>query len=1347
MARQLSRKGDIGFSAISVVGGLISPDKIAQIAATSPNAKTAESYACPKGTSLRDEIARYFRIGQAEWQSFSRTEAPNFEQCTTFAKALLEGAFGFQSLQKARPHHEDGHTYNITLEGKSGRIPIVVAPPATDETQDAFKVAYSQFGDAGGGRTKRRPDALLQEWLNASEPALWGLVFAGDRLRLLRDNASFTRPAYIEADLGAIFRDEMFADFTALWLLIHGTRFGNEGAPVTDCALERWREEGVESGSAARERLRENVEEALLSLGQGFLEGNPELREKLDSGTLSDQLWFEQLLRIVYRLIFTAVTEERDLLHEPDAKPVIRKLYAEGYSFAHMRERSTRRTLRDPHGDVWEGARILFRALDKGEAKLGLPALGGIFDESLTPDLNESRIANKHFLNAIYRLSFIQDEKTRVRINWRDMATEELGSVYEGLLELVPTRTNHGRDFAFAGGDEARGNARKTSGSYYTHDSLVQALLDSSLDPLLDRAEANGGAQAILDLTVIDPACGSAHFLLGAARRMAERVAKIRDSENPDFQHALRDVVRRCIYGVDRNPMAVELAKVALWIEAVEPGKPLGFLDANVRCGDSLLGVLNLEVLRHGIPDAAYKNLTGDSKTIARDLGRKNSAEREGQATFEFAGGSGSLPPPPPIGALALKLREMPEDTPRQITAKAKAFEAFEADDNLSKWRSAADIYIAAFLTPKSEDTAAELVPTSGQVWEILTGAGGKGALAKNAAFVSHEARAFHWPLEFPDIMARGGFNLAIGNPPWERIKLEEKEFFASRAPDIAAAKGKANRQKLIDALSGAEIGSPERKLYQDFLWEKRKAEAFSEFVRLSGDELGRFKRTGTGDVNTYALFAEHFSELHCKNGQAGVIVPTGIATNETTAPFFDFLVSEHKVVSLFSYSEIKAWFPGTKDNQSFCLLTLGSSEVAEFCFKIEQSSDSLDPRRRFQFSPSQVLKINPNTRTAPVFRSQADAEVTAKVYANTPVLIDENLGSSGNPWVLSFVRMFDMSNDSSLFRTASQLEANGLNRDGADWVAAGVEPKQSSLAAEGAGAGTLDLRDAAPREPKRYVPLYEAKMVTYFDNRWGYYPDGAEDDTRALPRPSLEEKEEASYDISPRVWVERGAVEQKLNEKGWSRNWMIGHRGLTNNTNERTFITSIIPRRGAGNSFPIWIVDSSIPADKIACLYSNSTSLVVDFVARNKIGGTNLNLFYLKQFPFFPPDFYNAQRRDFIKSRTIELAYTNHSMASFARDLGYQGNPFIWNEDRRSHLRAELDAFFARAYGLGRDDLRFILDPSDAKGADYPSETFRVLRDKEVREYGEYRTARLILTAWDQFERDGTFKELGLTS
>jgi hypothetical protein len=313
VARHLKRAADIGLAAINVEGGLISPEKLAEIAATTPDAKAAADYHCPKGTSLRDEITRYFRIGQAHWQAWSRIDRPTVTQTAAFAKTLLQEAFGFDILKGPADHLADGHRYRIAWEAKGDRVPIVVAAPIWNENGkavEAFTKALPEFGDGlSDGLARRSSIALLQDWLNTNPECIWGLVFAGDRVRLMRDNASFTRPAYIEADLGAIFRDEMFADFTAVWLLIHSTRFGAQGAPAGDSPLERWREAGERAGTAARERLRGSVEDTLLALGQGFLDANPGLRAKLDDQSLSMHIWFEQLLRVVYRLIFLAVAE------------------------------------------------------------------------------------------------------------------------------------------------------------------------------------------------------------------------------------------------------------------------------------------------------------------------------------------------------------------------------------------------------------------------------------------------------------------------------------------------------------------------------------------------------------------------------------------------------------------------------------------------------------------------------------------------------------------------------------------------------------------------------------------------------------------------------------------------------------------------------------------------------------------------------------------------------------------------------------------------------------------------------------------------------------------------------
>jgi len=1275
MARHSRKQSDIGFSAISVVGGLISPDKIAQIAASAPDAKTAESYSCPKGTNLRDEIARYFRIGQAEWQSYSRIDAPTFQQTATFAKSILHEVFGFEELKGPKTHTDDGHSFTIALEAKDGRVPVVVAPPSSEDGQDAFKIAYAELGDNSGGRAKRRPDALLQEWLNACDPALWGLVFAGDRLRLLRDNASFTRPAYIEADLGAIFRDEMFADFTALWLLIHATRFGNEGTPVTDCALERWREEGVESGTAARERLRENVEEALLSLGQGFLDGNPELRAKLDSGALTSQAWFEQLLRIVYRLIFLAVTEERDLLHDPEAKPGTRKLYSEGYGFAHMRERSTRRTQRDPHGDAWEGARILFRALDKGEAKLGLPPLGGIFDERLTPDLNEAKIANKHFLNVIYRLSFVQDDKTRVRINWRDMATEELGSVYEGLLELVPTRTNHGRDFTFAGGDEARGNARKTSGSYYTPDSLVQALLDSALDPVLDKAEANGGVEAILDLTVIDPACGSAHFLLGAARRMAERVAKLRDSENPDFQHALRDVVRRCIYGVDRNPMAVELAKVALWIEAVEPGKPLGFLDANIRCGDSLVGVFDLEEIRKGIPDDAFKYVKGDDKSTCKELLRKNKSEREGQGTFDFAGGSGSLPPAPPISASVLAARCMPEDTPKQIAQKVKAFQDLASDEEFSRWKHAANLYISAFLSPKALEVERH-VPTTADVWRAISDDRIPISLLEVSDQIAKNLRVFHWSLEFPDVMSTGGFSAIIGNPPWEKLTLFEREFFSSH-PEISLESNAAKRKKRVAELFKRD---PQQKL--DWENAQRAIEAQSNFMRASG----RYPGTAVGDLNLYALFTELATQLSKPDGWSGLVLKSVMFTGSTWRVFTDQVITSGRLRAVYDFKNWENLFDGVGYHERFCLAALSSpnsSRPLRLAVSLTNPNQLSSPERVLEIDREFPRLVNPDSGTLPQCETPEEIETLSRVAKRFPTI-------SNSKWDVRYSRGLDMTADAHLMVDREHLEAEGYSLVG-NWFCRGSE---------------------------KFAPVYEGKFIQQYNHRFATF-DGIERERRfgvkaATNRPSSSEMRRLEYEILPRYWVSNNTFSNDAQKRSVSERWNLSFRHTTNViSNFRTAIGSVVGPVAFSYQCPN-IVVSAGDARESALFLSVFNSVPYDYLLRIKFYGANLTKGLLMQSFIIDRDAI-APFEDLLVESVHRLTCTSDSMSGFANDLGAEIGRFD-EEKERCQLQAKIDAIMFQLFGF------------DEVSAGRVFDTFSIWRDKQSEQFGNFLSKELTL-------------------
>jgi hypothetical protein len=1318
------RTAELGLEAITIEGGLIAPEQIATIAATDRNPRAAADYEVPKGLGLGDEIARFFRIGQAIWRDYTRIDSPTVIQTARFARDLLAGAFGFDDLTGPSDHTAGTRRFRVALEGRNGRVPVVVAAPARDDKgrDIGFTRALPEFGDGAEGRARRAPVVLLQDWLNHSDNALWGLVFAGDKVRLMRDNASLTRAAWIEADLAAMFRDEMFADFTVWWLLTHASRFGNAGTPPSAAPLEQAREAGLRTGTAARERLREGVQTALEHLGAGLVEANPSARNTLANDPAATTALFEELLRTVYRLIFLAVAEERNLLHPRTTPQRARDLYAESYAFAFWRTRSTRRVAYDAHHDAWEGMKITLAALEQGQPLLGLPALGGMFSRASTPTLDGARIPNRRFLAAIHALGFITVNSTRTRINWRDMRTEELGSVYESLLEIRPYLAPDG---AFALDSGARGNARKTSGSYYTPDSLVETLLDSALDPVLDRAEANGGVEAILDLKVIDPACGSGHFLLGAARRMAERVATLRDPDAPDRQAALRDVVSRCIHGVDRNPMAVELAKVALWIESVSPGQPLGFLDPNIRCGDALLGVFDLAALEEGVPDEAYKPLTGDDKAAAKYYLQQNKAAKKGQGQFDWSGGGGAMPPRRLAANLAT-IRRMPEDTVGQVEKKRAAFEAWRRDPARYATRVACDLYVAAFLLPKTEvplNHERNMVPTTAEVRTRLGGGQVYGPLEAAAVDAAGTARALHWPLAFPDVIVeRGGFDVVLGNPPWERIKLQEQEFFAGTA--VADAPNAAARTRAIVALGEAEPGTPDRALYDSFQIAKRVSEAMSLFARVPGNAGGRYCYTGTGDVNTYALFAEHFLNLTRQSGRAGVIVPTGIATDATTAPFFGHLVSNRRLARLFDFENRNHIFPGIYFRVKFCLLTIGDhTENAEFSFFLTDASQLEDDRRRFRLSPVEIASINPNTKTATVFRAREDARLTASIYDRVPVLVDEGRGLSGNPWAISFMAMFHMANDSGLFRTDAQAVAEGRVREGADWVLGGA-----TTSAQPPKSGSKDNMLG------RLIPLYEAKMINQFNHRYADFAlaeskTGAE--YREIPHPDAASLNQPDFEVSPRYWVPDSLCREKLEAKGWFRDWMIGWRDITNATNQRTVIATALPRSGLNHKLPMIVTRES--PQRVAALLANLSALVLDNVARQKLGGTSLTYFILNQLPVLPPNAYTEGDLAFIVPRVVELTYTSHSMTCFARDLGHDGPPFAWEEDRRAQLRAELDAWYALAYGLSRDELRYVLDPKDVMGADYPSETFRVLQNNEMRIYGEYRTRRLVLTAYDR--------------
>lgn len=1280
------RRPQLGFEAISIEGGLLTPDFLARVAELQAVRQAPEDYRLPRGLNIRDEIGRAWRIAEAHWRDLSLAGAQRAGRERALFSLLAE-AFGWGSLQRlTAPLVVGDRPFPVTGVAVGGRVPVVVA--GADHDLDS---ADERFGD---GEKRRSPFGLVQEFLNAEDNALWGLVTNGASLRLVRDNASLTRPAWIEVDLARIFGEQRYADFSLLWLLLHETRLGAADAPAHEAILEQWRGKSLEAGTAARDRLREGVEAAVRALGNGFLAhpANVALRERLTTGAMDAAGYQQELLRLIYRMIFLLVAEERGLLHAAGSDDGAVRTYRDGYALQRLRERSVRRRSYDRHDDVWDALLVTIRGCATGEPLLALPGLGGLFAATQCPDLDSSRLPNRALLEAVHRLTWLTDDNALVRVNWRDMGTEELGSVYESLLELVPELREGAQRFGFVGdpapgfeGQSAatQGNARKLTGSYYTPDSLVQALLESTLDPVIERAQAaDDPEKTLLSLAILDPAMGSGHFLLGAARRVAAHLARLRSDGTPGpqaFRAALREVISHCVYGVDKNPMAVELARIALWLEAMEPGKPLAFLDHHLVHGDAILGIHDPAVLSGGIPDEAYAALTGDDKEVAKAWKKANAAARK-LLERELLAGQLSLVFDQTEWTRQLgTVDALPDGTLAEIAAKEAALDAARALED-TKFRFACDAYVAAFLLRKSKTTTG-VIPTSGTLRNLAVGMLPANEMHAAVSRVSHQVPFLHWPITFAPVMARGGFDCVVGNPPWEKVKLSEKEFFGSRDSAIANAINKDARQHLIEELAEAPAGTPARRLFEAFEDAKQEAEGASRYARTGG----RFPLTGTGDVNLYALFAELALRVVHADGRAGMVLPSGIASDAGTAPFFRH-VAEGRLASLIDFENREALFQGVHRSYKFCLLTIGRVAEPRFAFFLTQPEQRFDERRRFTLSAEDLKRLNPNTGTAPIFRSKADADLTAKIYHHVPVLWDENRGD-GNPWGMSIGTMFHMSNDSGLFATAP---------------------------------GRL------------LMPLYEAKMMHHYDHRWATYLGGEEDAIRDVTEV---EKNDPSYSVRPRYWVPKDEVEERLRAKGWDRPWLLGCRGICRATDERSVIATVIPRVGTGNSVLLLLPSTEFSAQAVACLLAAMTSVVMDYCARQKIGGINLNLFILKQFAILGPSRFSEDDRDFIVPRVARLTSGSRELAPWITDLGVRVVPAVTSVERAA-VRAELDAYIAKLYGLTRDELAFILDPQSVRGADYPTETFRVLKNGEIASYGEYRTGRLVLEAWDRLIR-----------
>ena len=1179
----------------------------------------------------------------------------------------------------------------------------------------------------------------------------WGILTNGARWRLYYQGARSVSEQFLEIDLGKILNiydqdgGSAVSSESGLrhWLCVFVLMFRREAFLPGAADPRTFHQRSLDESKFYEERVAGNLSE--LIFGKVF----PELARAFalaSPGAPLDQVR-EAVLVFLYRLLFILYAEDRELLPVRDTR-------YDDYALRDKvrgdigRRKDQNDVFSKKASRYWNAIDDLCLAIDQGDSSIGLPPYnGGLFDRESTPLLEEIRIGDQVVADVVDALSFEQTEHGRRYINYRDLSVQQLGSIYERLLEYELARED--------GEIVVRPNifARKESGSYYTPDDLVGLIIKETIEPLAQRSMdefesriaelAESGlsedmkigllketdpAEKLLELKICDPAMGSGHFLVNlvdfltdsviAAMADAEvavenyisplnaRIDRIRNRimanaqkrkwsvnfEQLDDRHVIRRMVlKRCVYGVDRNPMAVELAKVSLWLHTFTPGAPLSFIDHHLRYGNSLFGMW----VRDGVKKAEeYGGSLLLQKPIARAISTAAPMQIiEGLTDEEISEAHRSA------------------DIFEGIKEDTVPLDAFLSVVHAFDWLNIRDRDDKSALYAFFEGILGDPVDISLGESDIRNGKTQSERFARifeKARELIEEERFCNWQVMFPGVWSewescglRGGFDAVIGNPPWDRVKLQQIEWFAPRRPEIALASPAADRKRMIADLE--KMGDP---LAEDFNRAKNRAEQTACVARNCGD----YPMLSGGDQNLYSLFVERAITIVKPDGMVGLLVPSGIASDKTSAKFFETMASQRKLKVFYDFENRRSrfrlppFFPDVHNSFKFCAFVLSPkplSDSAQYSFFLQDISELEDSDRRFSMAAEDFERLNPNTGTIPVFLSKRNLELTKAIYKRLPVLVDRSSGEEVKTWPVKYVRMFDMTNDSGLFRTRKELE----EREGAYPV---VGNRFGSPAGE-------------------WVPLYEGKMVQAFDHRAARIIINPKNRHRPAQKKSatLEQHQDPNWLPDPQFWV----AEKEISFP--KESFILGFKHVTATTNARSVIAALIPGVVAGNSLPILLADSCqkmSPADAMIIL-ANLNAIPLDFVARQKIQGQNLNLYIVEQLPIIPPDLYETvsfgpkTAKKIIQEAVLELTYTAHDMAPFACDAGYVDKngkvkpPFPWDENRRLHLQAKLDAVFFHLYGVtDRDDVRYIFS------------TFPIIERREINTYGVYRSCELCL-------------------
>lgn len=1053
-------------------------------------------------------------------------------------------------------------------------------------------------------------------------------------------------------------------------------------------------------------------------------------------------------LTFLYRLLFVLFAEDRNLLPARDPR-------YDDYSLHGCRLDIARRidacdVLSTSVDRYYHHLQTLFQAIGDGEASLGVPPYdGGLFERHRHPLLDRVRVPDAALAPLIDALSRRQ---TGGWINYRDLSVQHLGSIYERLLQFEPVVGDDGPV-----GLKPNLFARRGSGSYYTHEDLVRLILRTTLDPLLteittafedavtdlarshrtkpDRlAElaARDPASRILDLKICDPAMGSGHFLvslvdfladqvleqMAAAEAavewapagspyhspLADRIEGIRktildsarkaswsvDPGQLDDRHIVRRILlKRVIHGVDKNPMAVELAKVALWLHTFTAGAPLSFLDHHLRTGDSLYG----EWL----------------DTVTDELDRLGALFFQGVRTR--------------VVLASKTMNEIAAISDTDIAEVHQSRDLFRgAEETLAPLRRILDFWQALRWLPRERRREASDHPGLGPLVRGIFGEldqvlerghvepAGPGQREEATAVndllekvdeIVQRERFLHWELAFPTVWRElerrgvgGGFDAVIGNPPWDRLKLQEVEWFAAREPDIARSSRAADRKRKIDSLKKRDAP-----LWRDYLEAREVAEIAASVAR----ESDQYPQLARGDLNIYSLFVERAERLVHRLGAIGLLVPSGIASDKSASEFFRGIATRGRLRALYDFENRKIFFPDVHASFKFSVFVFGGEErrfgTADCSFFLHSVEELAQPERSFALGPEDFAAVNPNTGTAPIFRSRRDAEITTRVYKRLPILVNRTGEKVQSAWPVRYVTMFHMTNDSGLFKTKLELENNG-------WY-----PVEANRWKKGA---------------EVCVPLYEGKMVQMYDHRAAsveIHPENVHRPAQPVPAAAAEHRD-PQWLPEPQYWVEEKAVAPEFR-----LGWTICFKEITAPSNARTMIAAAAPAVAFGNKVPLLQPAAGMEPMEYAklapLLLATLNSFAFDFIARQKVHGQTVNLFILEQLPVPEPSCFEEVLggrpiADFIREQVLRLSYTAVDLAPMARDLSpggeLSGAPLPWDEDDRRHRMARLDALFFHLYSIDRNDAAYILDQ------------FPIVEREDRQAHGRYLTRDLIL-------------------